>query len=107
MFASLQGLVNKTKPRIILFDVEREEKNKWPDNLHLHIKGWTDKWSLLKKYQGEISGIILYDTEKSIHYLNLATTIGGIKNAVSYTHLRAHETRHDLVCRLLLEKKKK
>src|SRR5450756_2952674 len=25
---------------------------------------------------------------------------------VSYTHLRAHETRHDLVCRLLLEKKK-
>src|SRR5665648_1225091 len=26
---------------------------------------------------------------------------------VSYTPLRAHETRHDLVCRLLLEKKKK
>src|SRR5450756_3097531 len=25
--------------------------------------------------------------------------------SVSYTHLRAHETRHDLVCRLLLEKK--
>src|SRR5450759_2134824 len=24
-------------------------------------------------------------------------------SAVSYTHLRAHETRHDLVCRLLLE----
>ena len=29
----------------------------------------------------------------------------GLK-AVSYTHLRAHENRHDLVCRLLLEKKK-
>ena len=27
-------------------------------------------------------------------------------NSVSYTHLRAHETRHDIVCRLLLEKKK-
>ena len=26
---------------------------------------------------------------------------------VSYTHLRAHETRSNLVCRLLLEKKKK
>src|SRR5450759_4016671 len=26
---------------------------------------------------------------------------------VSYTHLRAHETRHDIVCRLLLDKKKK
>eukprot|EP00658_Telonema_sp_P-2_P024133 TRINITY_DN19684_c0_g1_i1.p1 TRINITY_DN19684_c0_g1~~TRINITY_DN19684_c0_g1_i1.p1 ORF type:complete len:107 (+),score=31.96 TRINITY_DN19684_c0_g1_i1:105-425(+) len=28
-------------------------------------------------------------------------------NAVSYTHLRAHETPEHLVCRLLLEKKKK
>ena len=27
--------------------------------------------------------------------------------SVSYTHLRAHETRGNLVCRLLLEKKKK
>ena len=26
---------------------------------------------------------------------------------VSYTHLRAHETREDLVCRLLLEKKRR
>src|SRR5664280_3421678 len=29
----------------------------------------------------------------------------GIAVAVSYTHLRAHETVLDLVCRLLLEKK--
>ena len=29
-----------------------------------------------------------------------------IVEAVSYTHLRAHETVLDLVCRLLLEKKK-
>ena len=30
----------------------------------------------------------------------------GITIPVSYTHLRAHETSQDLVCRLLLEKKK-
>ena len=36
----------------------------------------------------------------------IATNSGGLVEAVSYTHLRAHETRHDLVCRLLLEKKK-
>ena len=29
-----------------------------------------------------------------------------IPGPVSYTHLRAHETEADLVCRLLLEKKK-
>ena len=28
------------------------------------------------------------------------------RGPVSYTHLRAHETEADLVCRLLLEKKK-
>ena len=31
----------------------------------------------------------------------------GILHAVSYTHLRAHETVLDLVCRLLLEKTNK
>src|SRR5450759_261483 len=31
--------------------------------------------------------------------------LGIVKYPLSYTHLRAHETRHDLVCRLLLEKK--
>ena len=30
----------------------------------------------------------------------------GMVRPVSYTHLRAHETVLDLVCRLLLEKKK-
>ena len=30
--------------------------------------------------------------------------VGGAGEAVSYTHLRAHETVLDLVCRLLLEK---
>src|SRR5450756_665522 len=37
----------------------------------------------------------------------LVIDIAEVLVAVSYTHLRAHETRHDLVCRLLLEKKKK
>src|SRR5450759_5817715 len=35
-----------------------------------------------------------------------AKATGPAQLSVSYTHLRAHETRHDLVCRLLLEKKK-
>src|SRR5450759_1011505 len=32
-----------------------------------------------------------------IAYFNMINDQGGV-NAVSYTHLRAHETRHDLVC---------
>src|SRR5450756_1926977 len=36
-----------------------------------------------------------------------ASLPSGVTVPISYTHLRAHETRHELVCRLLLEKKKK
>ena len=39
----------------------------------------------------------------------MACEVDGVRaldtDAVSYTHLRAHETVLDLVCRLLLEKK--
>src|SRR5665648_1232135 len=44
-------------------------------------------------------------TEADVTYVNAHATSTPV-GAVSYTHLRAHETRHDLVCRLLLEKKK-
>ncbi|WDT36787.1 hypothetical protein PVA38_11105 [Streptococcus pneumoniae D39] len=45
-----------------------------------------------------------------LHLLHFITTKGFIPTyyspiTVSYTHLRAHETVLDLVCRLLLEKK--
>ena len=39
--------------------------------------------------------------------LMLTSREGWTYATVSYTHLRAHETVLDLVCRLLLEKKKK
>ena len=42
---------------------------------------------------GEVNGIVLDEKSYTV--------------TVSYTHLRAHETVLDLVCRLLLEKKKK
>src|SRR5450759_5545417 len=32
--------------------------------------------------------------------LRVTTSSAALGTAVSYTHLRAHETRHDLVCRL-------
>ena len=37
---------------------------------------------------------------------NYLVTTAQSAEAVSYTHLRAHETPEHLVCRLLLEKKK-
>src|SRR5450756_1036871 len=55
--------------------------------------------------------IILSDTERALctpwSWFTTSTRTFFTSPPVSYTHLRAHETRHDLVCRLLLEKKKK
>src|SRR5678816_4690095 len=47
-------------------------------------------------------GQVLYKAT-TLTFTGLAVAIG----PVSYTHLRAHETPEHLVCRLLLEKKKK
>eukprot|EP00657_Telonema_sp_P-1_P008194 TRINITY_DN28934_c0_g1_i1.p1 TRINITY_DN28934_c0_g1~~TRINITY_DN28934_c0_g1_i1.p1 ORF type:complete len:137 (-),score=27.76 TRINITY_DN28934_c0_g1_i1:8-418(-) len=56
-------------------------------------------------------GITSYErtgSYSSTSYLGaIVTDYMGRSIAVSYTHLRAHETVLDLVCRLLLEKKKK
>ena len=46
------------------------------------------------------------ETLKILSELIKFQTVSGTSNTVSYTHLRAHETKANLVCRLLLEKKK-
>ena len=63
----------------------------------------------------EAAGLILLDPQHaeesnaqfaSAHQITLVGNLDSVKMPVSYTHLRAHETVLDLVCRLLLEKKK-
>jgi len=87
MFASLQGLVNRVKPRVFLYDQPREGKNKWPDLLGLSVKevAAKDRWSLLKRYSDELAGVVLYSTERSVEYRNLATTVGGVLGALPVT----------------------
>ena len=48
--------------------------------------------------------VLAYGKDYKIKFKDPST--GDDVEAVSYTHLRAHETSQDLVCRLLLEKKK-
>lgn len=97
MFSCLQGLVNKTKPRIFLFDDIREGKYKWPDQLGLNIKEYSleEKWDIVRKYRKEIAGIVLYSKEHSEHYKNLATTIGGLKNALPVTQKEQDELKKE------------
>ena len=56
--------------------------------------------------------LVAYVTDDMTDYVNKLSPVEFFEEgynyweAVSYTHLRAHETSQDLVCRLLLEKKK-
>ena len=51
-------------------------------------------------------GNVAYCTDVSRIPPESLSLLEGLDVPVSYTHLRAHETVLDLVCRLLLEKKK-
>src|SRR5674536_288468 len=67
--------------------------------------------SEVKKYTDECKEMeIPIDLKKVREFEEIYDSIiqeGIEENPVSYTHLRAHETPEHLVCRLLLEKKKK
>ena len=53
-----------------------------------------------------LKGINLTIRDGEVHAL-MGQNGAGKSTPVSYTHLRAHETGRNLVCRLLLEKKKR
>src|SRR5450756_1524815 len=51
-----------------------------------------------------IGHLVIIDNDKFAENNLNRQIIATESDPVSYTHLRAHETRHDIVCRLLLEK---
>src|SRR5665811_322155 len=67
-------------------------------------------WISKKEHIDMVREIEMNHYGLKVHSFGLATQSrprGHFSMTVSYTHLRAHETVLDLVCRLLLEKKKK
>eukprot|EP00658_Telonema_sp_P-2_P071040 TRINITY_DN60373_c0_g1_i1.p1 TRINITY_DN60373_c0_g1~~TRINITY_DN60373_c0_g1_i1.p1 ORF type:complete len:118 (-),score=44.89 TRINITY_DN60373_c0_g1_i1:50-403(-) len=74
-----------------------------PCSVH-DTKAATEYALRLKKLAVELKDDLLIIMR--VYFEKPRTTVGW-KGPVSYTHLRAHETPEHLVCRLLLEKKKK
>src|SRR5664280_2068948 len=70
--------------------------NKPLETIQQYIHG---KWRLVYG-KGGICGTCMFPCD------NCFVEFTATNKTVSYTHLRAHETVLDLVCRLLLEKKK-
>jgi MYXO-CTERM domain-containing protein len=83
LFASLKGVVNKTRPRIFSYegDAFAEGEHAWLESLHL---GWTDQpdpWALITKYRSELAGVVVWDPAQP-DTMNLATTLAGGKKAL-------------------------
>ena len=71
------------------------------DLIRRHTKGWNtnDIAALFRKAN------VAHDKKRDSHDIESLSNTEAY--TVSYTHLRAHETKANLVCRLLLEKKNK
>ncbi len=82
---ALQGIVNRTKPRIFLIRSEAEEGPRtWVEEelgyeLNLYRrKNWLEA---VQKYLPEVKGCVIYDSKNPESY-NLALTVAGLKDAL-------------------------
>jgi hypothetical protein len=84
LFATLEGVVNRTQPRVYLLDGFGEGKTFWLDLLGLpaaSVNRVADPYSLVTKYRSELAGVVITDDAVS-DTVNLATTFAGVKRAV-------------------------
>ena len=87
MFCTLQGIVNRTRPRILLYNHNEEPQATWPSahSLRTVAVSNTAPYSLVKLFKEEIKGLVLYSNERSEHYSNLAVTIAGLDRLLPVT----------------------
>ena len=81
MFATLQGIVNRERPRIYLLEDREEGKYTWLDDLDVPYEVYEDYMGLIEKYSHDINGMIIYDPEIS-DSINVATTMAGVEDAI-------------------------
>lgn len=90
-FSALVGQVNRQQPRIALLNRRSEEgPETW---FHTPTVGLpleepiseNDKYSLVAKFAGSVSGVVLYDAERNPHMRNLAATAAALRSALPVT----------------------
>jgi hypothetical protein len=81
LLATLQGIVNRTEPRIYLLENLEEGKLTWLNDLNVPYRMVDDYTDMIRIFQNEIKGLIVYDP-KIPDSINVATTLAGIHKAV-------------------------
>lgn len=82
MLATLQGIVNRKEPRIYLIEHIEEGRFKWLNDLDVRYNVRDDYWDLVRKFQHEVRGVVIYDPLVP-DSINVATTLSGLKDAVA------------------------
>lgn len=83
--ACLQGFVNAIKPRIVILDGDVRE---WLDEYGFRYETATreNAYEYIRAFAANaVAGAVLYSTERSGEYLNLASSVGNTMNAVPLT----------------------
>ena len=103
----IEAMLWKEKPdvRILINAAGYGKIGSWRDIKRVDVDGMID---LNCKAAVAMTQITLPFMKRGARVLQICSTAAfqPFPYPVSYTHLRAHETSQDLVCRLLLEKKK-
>lgn len=87
---ALQGIVNRTKPRILLLDDNPDEgAETWMNtstvNAEFTVLKSKDRYDLFEKYAKEAKGYVLYDGSENPHIKNLASTVAALKDCIPVT----------------------
>lgn len=88
---ALQGIVNKTRPRIFLYDNNPDEgSTTWANTEIVGIENinelsLSNRYDLFSKYQSEVKGYVLYSDTSNIHLRNLASTVAATQDLIPVT----------------------
>lgn len=87
MFCTLQGLVNRNCPRILLYNHNEEPQTTWPSahSISTYAISTSTPYAIVQEFKDEINGLVLYSNELCNHYSNLAVTIAGLERLLPVT----------------------
>jgi hypothetical protein len=82
MAASLQGVVNRTRPRIYLIENADEGRETWLKDLTLPFTHHADPLALVLRFRAELKGLVIHDPALP-DSINVATTLAGLRDALA------------------------
>ena len=88
LLTTLQGIVNRRRPRIWTLLATDGTDQTWLDTLPIPRRAVDDPLSLVQRYRGEFTGAILYDVDAP-DSVNVATTLAGLRGAIIATPAQA------------------